>query len=349
MIRKGGGALLSAGCIKGILERSEQARVLVVGDLMLDRYVSGSVTRISPEASVPVVQMDKEWVGVGGAANVAANVVALGAECDLVGCVGSDDAGYELRECLSGLGVGIAGLVEIGERPTTVKTRVLAGHQQVVRIDREDSDDVSTDTVRLLRKETRRGLAACASVVLEDYDKGVLVPEIIEGVLDGARGEGVPTIVDPKRRRFFGYGSATVFKPNAKELEDALGEPVLPGDADWMEEARSRLDCDHLLLTLGRQGMVLCSTGKGTTLFPASDRAVFDVSGAGDTVTAVVSLALALGASMSEAAVMANHAAAVQVSKPGVATVTRAELYEQAAGGVEDPGVAREVGGYGES
>ena len=116
-----------------------------------------------------------------------------------------------------------------------------------------------------------------------------------------------------------------------------------------MEEARSRLDCDHLLLTLGRQGMVLCSTGKGTTLFPALDRAVFDVSGAGDTVTAVVSLALALGASMSEAAVMANHAAAVQVSKPGVATVTRAELYERAAGGVEDPGVAREVGKYGES
>jgi D-beta-D-heptose 7-phosphate kinase/D-beta-D-heptose 1-phosphate adenosyltransferase len=181
-----------------------------------------------------------------------------------------------------------------------------------VRIDREDSDDVSTDTVRLLRKETRRGLAACASVVLEDYDKGVLVPEIIEEVLDGAKGEGVPTIVDPKHRRFFGYGSATVFKPNAKELEDALGEPVLPGDADWMEEARSRLDCDHLLLTLGRQGMVLCSTGKGTTLFPALDRAVFDVSGAGD-------------------------------------TVTRAELYERAAGGVEDPGVAREVGKYGES
>ena len=147
---------MSAGCIKGILERSEQARVLVVGDLMLDRYVSGSVTRISPEASVPVVQMDKEWVGVGGAANVAANVVALGAECDLVGCVGSDDAGYELRECLSGLGVGIAGLVEIGERPTTVKTRVLAGHQQVVRIDREDSDDVSPDAVRRLQNVRHR-------------------------------------------------------------------------------------------------------------------------------------------------------------------------------------------------
>ena len=320
---------ISISRIERILERSEQARVLVVGDVMLDRYVSGSVTRISPESPVPVVQVEKEWAGVGGAANVAANIVALGAQCDVVGCVGSDDAGHELRERLGGLGVGIEGLVEAAERPTTVKTRVLAGHQQVVRIDREDSDDVSPDTARLLRKEIRKGLAVCASIVLEDYDKGVLVPEIIQEVLDGAKAKRVPAIVDPKRRRFFGYGSATVFKPNVKELEDALGETVRPEDADWMEGARSRLDCEHLLLTLGRRGMVLCSAGEGTTLFPASDRAVFDVSGAGDTVTAVVSLALALSASMSEAAVLANHAAAVQVSKPGVATVTKAELREQ--------------------
>ncbi len=330
-----------AGRIRGILERSEQARVLVVGDLMLDRYVSGSVTRISPESPVPVVQVTKEWAGVGGAANVAANVVALGAQCDVVGCVGSDDAGRELRERLRELGVGIEGLVETGERPTTVKTRVLAGHQQVVRIDREKSEDVSPETVRLLRREARMGLTACASVVLEDYDKGVLVPEIIQEVLDGAKADGVPTIVDPKRRRFFGYGSATVFKPNEKELEDALGEPVRPEDAAWMEGARSRLDCEHLLLTLGGRGMALCSESKGTTLFPASDRAVFDVSGAGDTVTAVVSLAVALGASMSEAAVLANHAAAVQVSKAGVATVTKAELYEYTSNRIN----AREVGG----
>ena len=308
---------------------------------MLDRYVSGPVTRISPESPVPVVQVEKEWAAAGGAANVAANLVALGARCDLVGCIGSDDAGSELRDRLRGLGVGVEGLVETPERPTTVKTRVLAGHQQVVRIDREDSDDVSPEAVRLLRNEARRGLAACASVVLEDYDKGVLVPEIIQEVLDGAEAEGVPAIVDPKRRRFFGYGSATVFKPNAKELEDALGEPVRPEDAAWMEGARSRLDCEHLLLTLGGRGMALCSARKGTTLFPASDRAVFDVSGAGDTVTAVVSLALALGASMPEAVVLANDAAAVQVSKAGVGTVTREELYEHASTRM----TAREVGG----
>ncbi len=315
--------------------------MLVVGDLMLDRYVSGPVTRISPESPVPVVQVEKEWAGVGGAANVAANVVALGAQCDVVGCVGSDDAGRELRDRLQELGVGIDGVVETGDRRTTVKTRVLAGHQQIVRIDREDSEDMGPEAVRLLQKEARTGLAGCASVVLEDYDKGVLVPEIIQEVLSGARADGIPSIADPKRRRFFGYGSATVFKPNAKELEDALGEPVRPEDDAWMEGARWRLDCEHLLLTLGRRGMALCSAGRGTKLFPASDRAVFDVSGAGDTVTAVVSVAMALGASMPEAAVLANHAAAVQVSKAGVATVTKAELYEHASKLV----AAREVGG----
>ena len=316
-------------------------RVLVVGDLMLDRYVSGPVTRISPESPVPVVQVEKEWAGVGGAANVAANVVALGARCDVVGCVGRDDAGREIRERLGVLGVGIEGLVETAERPTTVKTRVLAGHQQVVRIDREESHDVSPEVVRLLQKEARRGLAGCASVVLEDYDKGVLVPEVIQEVLDGAKAEGFASVVDPKRRRFFGYGSATVFKPNAKELEDALGEPVRVEDGAWMEGARSRLDCEHLLVTLGGRGMALCSAQQGTTLFPASDRAVFDVSGAGDTVTAVIALTVALGASMPEAAVLANHAAAVQVSKAGVATVTREELCEHASALM----AAREVGG----
>ena len=315
--------------------------MLVVGDLMLDRYVSGPVTRISPESPVPVVQVEREWAGVGGAANVATNVVALGARCDVVGCIGRDDAGREIRERLGVLGVGIEGLVETGERPTTVKTRVLAGHQQVVRIDREESHDVSPEVVRLLQKEARRGLAGCASVVLEDYDKGVLVPEIIQEVLDGAKAEGVASVVDPKRRRFFGYGSATVFKPNAMELEDALGEPVRVEDGAWMEGARSRLDCEHLLVTLGGRGMALCSAQQGTTLFPASDRAVFDVSGAGDTVTAVIALTVALGASMPEAAVLANHAAAVQVSKAGVATVTREELCEHASALM----AAREVGG----
>lgn len=293
---------------------------------MLDQYISGPVTRISPEAPVPVVHVEKEWVGLGGAANVAANLVALGARCDIVGCVGDDDAGRELQMRLGALGVGTAGVVETRDRPTTVKTRVLAGHQQVVRFDRETSEDVGPETLRPLRAEASRGLARCDAVVLADYDKGVLVPEIIQAVLDRAEAEEVPVVVDPKRRRFFAYGAATVFKPNAKELADALGESVRPQDSDWMEAVRSRLDCAHLLLTLGREGMALCSAGKGSTVFPASDRAVFDVSGAGDTVTAVVSLAVALGAPMDQAAAVANRAGAVQVSKPGVATVTKTEI-----------------------
>ena len=315
--------------------------MLVIGDLILDRYVSGPAVGISPEAPVPVVQVEKEWAGVGGAANVAANLVALGAHCDLVGCVGDDDAGRELRMRLEELGVGIDGVVESGERRTTVKTRVLAGHQQIVRIDRERSEDVGSDIVRRLRDKTRAGLASCASVVLEDYDKGVLVPEVIQEALGGARSRGTPVIVDPKRRRFFAYATATVFKPNAKELEDALGEPLRPEDSAWMERVRTRLDCEHLLLTLGGRGMALCSSGKGTTLFPTSDQAVFDVSGAGDTVTAVISLAAALGAPMPDAAALANLAAAVQVSKPGVATVSKVELLEHVSVFL----AAKEVGG----
>jgi rfaE bifunctional protein kinase chain/domain len=298
---------------------------------MLDRYVAGRAVGISPEASVPIVQVEKEWASAGGAANVAANLVALGARCDLVGCVGDDDAGRELQERLEELGVGTAGLVQSRGRRTTVKTRILAEHQQIVRVDRERSEDVDSNIAQRLRDKTRAGLVGCTAVVLEDYNKGVLVPEVIQEALEGAKSHGIPVIVDPKRRRFFAYRSATVFKPNAKELEDALGEPVRPQDGAWMEQIRSRLDCAHLLLTLGSDGMALCSARRGTTLFPTTDQAVFDVSGAGDTVTAVVSLAVALGVSMSEAAALANLAAALQVSKRGVATVTKVELQERAS------------------
>jgi D-beta-D-heptose 7-phosphate kinase/D-beta-D-heptose 1-phosphate adenosyltransferase len=310
---------------------------------MLDRYVAGRAVGISPEASVPIVQVEKEWVSAGGAANVAANLVALGARCDLVGCVGDDDAGRELQDLLEELGVDTAGLVQSRGRRTTVKTRILVGHQQIVRMDRERSEDVDSNIAQRLRDKTHAGLLGCAAIVLEDYDKGVLVPVVIQEALDGAKRQGIPVIVDPKRRRFFAYRSATVFKPNAKELEDALGEPVRPEDGAWMERVRSRLDCAHLLLTLGRDGMALCSARRGTTLFPTTDQAVFDVSGAGDTVTAVVSLAAALGAPMSEAAALANLAAALQVSKPGVATVTKVELQERASSFLASKAVGQNV------
>ena len=311
-----------------ILERCRGLRVAVVGDLMLDVYLVGAVSRISPEAPVPVVAVEDEWVALGGAANVAANVVALGAECELVGCVGADAAGRQIRDALARLNGGRvhARLVEDTGRPTTTKTRVVARHQQVVRFDRERADDVSGDCAAALEDAVRAAVAAADALVLEDYNKGVLVPSVIRAAIDAAREAGIPSVVDPKFRNFFEFGGATVFKPNASELSAALGRPLSADDDAWLEDARRRVAADHLLLTLGEHGMALKGADGPAFRIPTVAREVYDVSGAGDTVTAFVAVALAAGASMPEAAVLANLAAGIEVGKPGVATVSPDEL-----------------------
>ena len=301
-------------------------RVLVIGDLMVDRYVSGSVARVSPEAPVPVVLVDDERSTIGGAGNVAANVAALGARCSVVGCVGEDIAGRMLNEMLGALGVDTSGVIVAGDRPTTVKTRVTARHQQIARFDRESESDVPGPVADRLASVIREGVASADVVVMEDYNKGVLVPAVIAAALAAVAERAVPSVVDPKRRNFFGFGGVTVFKPNAKELADALGDFIHPDDAVWMESTRARLGCEHLLLTLGDRGVVLQSAREGHLRVPAVARSVFDVSGAGDTVTAVVASVLAAGGSVSEGAILANHAAAVEVTKAGVATVSPEEI-----------------------
>lgn len=317
------------------LERAESllrglgdVRVLVVGDLMLDQYITGSVERISPEAPVPVVRVEGESSAVGGAANVAANVVSLGAQCTVAGCVGTDLLGRALREALEARGISTTGVVETDTRPTTVKTRVMARHQQVVRFDREEDGDVP-DAVAEDLEEAIGELAGDVQVlVMEDYNKGVLTPRVIEAVLEAAKARDLPTVVDPKRLRFFHYGGATLFKPNAKELAEALTDTLHPDDRDWMTRTRDRLSCRNLLLTLGEHGMsLLTETGEHVRV-PAVARDVYDVSGAGDTVTAVLSVALAAGADPTEAAILANHAAAVEVGKSGVATVSPQEILD---------------------
>lgn len=312
-----------------ILEGMAGVDVLVVGDLMLDEYVSGVVDRISPEAPVPVVRVEGERWAVGGAANVAANVTALGAGCDVVGVVGDDAGGRRLTEALESAGARVGGVVVTDERPTTVKTRVLARSQQVVRFDRETDRDVDEALERVLLDAIERGVERADVVLLEDYNKGVLTPRVIHGALAAARARGIPSVVDPKRLRFFEYAGATVFKPNSKELADALGEHLAPDDAEWMEATRRRLECDTLLLTLGEQGMALASAGGHFFRVPTVARAVYDVSGAGDTVVAVTAVALAAGADQVEAAILANHAAALGVQKAGVATVAPREILEQ--------------------
>jgi rfaE bifunctional protein kinase chain/domain len=321
--------------VTALLEGASSVRVLVVGDLMLDRYIVGAVDRISPEAPVPVVRVLEERAAVGGAGNVAANVTALGASCRVVGHLGEDAAGEELFAALEASGVGLEGLVRTGGRPTTVKTRVLARHQQVVRYDREVEDDLAADVAQALVERIRALAEASDVLVVQDYDKGVLAPAVIETVLETAREAALPCVVDPKRRNFFAYGGATVFKPNARELADALGTFVHPGDAAWMADVRARLGSRNLLVTLGDSGMALHTESGEHVELPTLARSVYDVSGAGDTVTAVLAVALGSGAGVAEGAALANHAAAVEVTKAGVQTVSRAEIEAHARRGPE--------------
>ncbi len=312
-----------------LLTSAPGKNVLVIGDLMLDRYIIGSVDRISPEAPVPVVRVEREGLAVGGAGNVAANAVALGASARVVGCVGDDSEGALLRTHLQDLGVDTSGVLTVPHRPTTVKTRIMARHQHVTRVDREDVSDVGAETAEELLSLIRPALRWADSLVLEDYNKGVLVPRIIRTALEEARALEIPSVVDPKRMRFFEYVGTTVFKPNSRELEDALGEPLKTDDPRWLESVRLRLQSDNLLLTLGEQGMALQAKEGGYLRIPAVAREVYDVSGAGDTVTAVMAVGLASGATPFEAAILANLAAAVEVGKAGVATVSPQEILRE--------------------
>ena len=294
---------------------------------MLDRYVTGTVDRVSPEAPVPVVLVDDEWNAVGGAANVAANIRALGARCDVIGVVGADGAGRAIARSLEAMGAGCR-LVPDDGRSTTVKTRVIAQGQQVVRIDREQTAAVSRDAEAGLKARLDERLPGAGVLVLADYNKGVLSPTVIRHALDLAAALGVPVVVDPKRRNFFAFGGATVFKPNRGELEAALGEPARPADPVWMEAVRVRTGCDYLLVTLGAEGMALASPGGRLENVRARARSVYDVSGAGDIVSAVVSLMVGSDAGLTEAVVLAAHSAAAGVAKVGVATVTPEEIAE---------------------
>lgn len=301
-------------------------RALVVGDLMLDIYLRGDASRISPEAPVPVVRVTEEWRALGGAGNVVANVRALGAACAVVGSVGADPAGQALREELAALDAAPERVHVSASRPTTVKTRILARHHQVSRYDREAEDDLDSAEAALIARSVEELAAEADVIILEDYDKGLLVPIVIEAALDAARRHEIPVAVDPKAQRFFDYHGATLFKPNRSELAHALRAPIHAEDAEWMERTRRHMQCAHLLVTLGEGGMALMTESGEHVLVPTVARSVYDVSGAGDTVIAVCALAMAAGATVVEAAVLANHAAGIEVAKAGVSSVSPEEL-----------------------
>jgi rfaE bifunctional protein kinase chain/domain len=309
-----------------LIQRMRSSRVAVVGDIMLDRYLFGDTDRLSPEAPVPVVTVAQRHAALGGAANVAANVAALGARCLLVGVVGDDADGAAIRQELAVARLEDRFVLTIAGRPTTSKTRIVARGQQIVRIDDEvDSLLEGQDLTRLVAA-ARDALADADALLLEDYNKGALSPALIVAVMEVAKRRGIPIVVDPKYRQFFQYQGATVFKPNRRELESALGAAVDLQNGNALPEVLARLKVDNLLVTLGAEGMVLVTKDGNLTQIPSIARQIFDVSGAGDTVTAWLGTALAAGASIREAAQLANYAAGVEVGKAGVATVSPEEV-----------------------
>jgi len=309
-----------------LIQRMKGSRVVVVGDIMIDRYLVGDTERLSPEAPVPVVTVRERHAALGGAANVAANVAALGAVCLLVGAVGDDSDGAAIRQELAVARLDDRHVVTVAGRPTTSKTRIIARSQQIVRID----DEVDTlfdgpELARLIRV-AREALADADALLLEDYNKGALAPELIAAAMEVARRRGIPIVVDPKFRHFFEYAGATVFKPNRRELESALGAAVDLNNGNALPEVLARLQVDNLLVTLGGEGMVLVTKDGTSSHIPSIARQIYDVSGAGDTVTAWMGAALAAGATVREAAQLANYAAGVEVGKPGVSTVSPEEV-----------------------
>jgi rfaE bifunctional protein kinase chain/domain len=318
-----------------LLQNAAALRIAVIGDAMLDIYLRGDVDRISPEAPVPVVRVRDRKDALGGAANVVQNVAALGARVEMIAVVGDDAAGKRVRQMLDALGADTRGLVK-SARPTTTKTRVLARSQQLIRVDEEvDADSTGAEVVALLAA-VDRAVDDADAVVLEDYNKGVLVAAVIERAIARATAKGSPVVVDPKYRNFFAYRGATVFKPNRRELEAALGAAVDLDHPDALPGVLERLGVLHLLLTLSEHGMALVSSAPGARQsanavvdrIPTTAREVYDVVGAGDTVTAYLAAMLAAGATPLEAAVIANYAAGVEVGKLGAATVSVDEVLE---------------------
>jgi D-beta-D-heptose 7-phosphate kinase/D-beta-D-heptose 1-phosphate adenosyltransferase len=318
---------ISRDRLKALLEMAQGRRVVVVGDAMLDVYLRGDVERISPEAPVPVVRIRERKLALGGAANVANNIVTIGARCELVAAVGEDHAGATLREMLRQVKTDTRSLVTVA-RPTTTKTRVVARSQQLVRYDEEEDSDLSPAETERLLAALRIAIAEADALVLEDYNKGVLVPPVIRSAIDWAREGKVPVIVDPKYRNFFAYRGATIFKPNRRELESALGAEMDLEHPEALPATFERLGVEHLLLTLGERGMALIAADGEVGRIPTTAREVYDVVGAGDTVTAYLAAILAAGGTPAEAAIVANFAAGIEVGKLGAATVTRTEVLD---------------------
>lgn len=324
----------SSNGLRRHIQRFPQASVLVVGDLILDHYIWGRVSRISPEAPVPVVHVESESMRLGGAANVFNNILALGGKADLCGMIGSDEAGRMLLKELGPKRSGRGGVVIDQDRPTIKKSRVIAHNQQIVRYDVERKGEMKPQLQKRILRYVESRLRELTCLVVSDYAKGVVTAGLMAELVRLAALRKVPIIVDPKVEHFGFYKGVTLITPNHLEATQAAG---LHGDGDQTiqeaaETIRQRLGCHTVLVTRGEKGMSLFESNNHSWHIPTQARQVYDVTGAGDTVVSTLALALSTGASMREAATLANYAAGIVVGMVGTATVSTKQLTEALVG-----------------
>ncbi len=308
-------------------------RVLIIGDVMIDAYIWGSVERISPEAPVPVVQVSRRDFRLGGAANVALNVLSMGATPILCALAAQDEQGKRLVQLMDEKGMSTEGIVRSSSRPTTVKSRVFAAHQHVVRIDEESDKPATPEEEKELIARIARHLPGCDVVIFEDYDKGVITPEVIRHTVDLAKSQKIPTVVDPKKRNFLEYRGVTLFKPNVKELREGLKIELDPREDKSIRKAtqvlKDQMKVEGVMLTLSERGMFIDYQGSVKRL-AAHKREIADVSGAGDTVVCLAALATAAGLSGEDIAFLSNLGGGLVCQHVGVVPIDREELLAEA-------------------
>lgn len=314
--------------LKQIVERFNSARILAIGDLMLDRFIMGNVSRICPEAPVPVVDIVSETFKPGGAANAINNINVLGGDVIAVGVIGDDESGRKLTDLLKQNGINTEGIISIKNRSTIVKTRIIAGQQQLLRIDRENKDGLDAEVTQRIFDFIATKINETDAILISDYNKGIVTNELIKGVVSLAKKYNKPVIVDPKVEHFLDYKGVTVVTPNINEASSATGinpinETSIRNMGQWL---LTQLECNAVLITRGKDGMSLFEKNDNVIHIPTIAKEVFDVTGAGDTVTSVVALCLSIGTEMVTAATISNTAAGIVVGKLGTATVTKDEL-----------------------
>lgn len=318
----------------GIFEKFNSLNVLIIGDVMMDSYIWGKVDRISPEAPVPVVRITKKENRLGGAANVALNVQSLGANPLICAVVGDDSEGDELLGLLKMQNLSDQGILRIKGRATTVKTRIIAHNQQIVRVDAETDRNISASNTLLVLEKIRQIISEknIDAIIFEDYDKGLITGELISNTVSLAIQKGIITVVDPKKRNFHEYKGVNLFKPNLKELKEGLKTDIDPANMDQVGMAvnklKKQLGAKALMLTLSERGVYI-SSEKGQRLIPAHKRDIADVSGAGDTVIATAALCLAAGLDEFQTAEIANLAGGLVCEHVGVVPIDKARLLEE--------------------